>query len=160
MKRSLIASLLLLTSLACGQTEEQKKTTWLGTPQPTASSTAGETTDTASATAPGSPGGAAIVPEVDAGTTVLVMLNDNSIAVEQQSIPPGPAVLTVENRGTDPHNLFIEGPGVHQAASSPIAEKGSATMDVTFQPGSYVFYCPLADHRQKGEQINVTIAAP
>jgi plastocyanin len=160
MKRSLIAVLLFALAACRGETDAEKKTTWLGTPNPTDSSTttAGDTGATASATHPGSPGGAAIVPDVDAGTTVLVMLNDNSIAVREQAIPPGPAVLTVENRGTEPHNLFIEGPGVSRAADSPIAEKGSATVDVTFTAGTYVLYCPLADHRQNGEQVQVTVA--
>lgn len=160
MKRSLLA-VLLFAAIACRQeTAEEKKTTWLGTPNPTDSSTttAGDTAATASATHPGSPGGAAVVPEVDAGTTVLVMLNDNSIAVQQQNIPPGPAVLTVENRGTATHNLFIEGPGVSRAADSPIAAKGSATVEVNFAAGTYVLYCPIADHRQKGEQVQVTVA--
>lgn len=162
MKRSVLAALLLVAALACRQESAQdKKTTWLGTPNPTdsaAASTAGDTAATASATHPASPGGAAVVPDVDSGTTVLVMLNDNSIAVQQQAIPPGPAVLTVENRGTEPHNLFVEGPGVSRAAASPIAEKASATVDVTFSAGKYVFYCPLSDHRQNGEQVEVTIA--
>lgn len=158
MKRSLLA-ILLLAAVACREeTAEEKKTTWLGTPNPTATSTATDTSATAGATNPGSPGGTAVVPEVDAGTTVLVMLNDNSIAVQEQSIPPGPAVLTVENRGTDTHNLFIEGPGVSRAAGSPIAEKGSATVDVNFSPGKYTLYCPIADHRQKGEEATITIA--
>lgn len=160
MKRSLIA-VLLFAVIACRQeTAEEKKTTWLGTPNPTdsATATAGDTAATASATHPASPGGTALVPEVDAGTTILVMLNDNSIAVREQAIPPGPAVLTVENRGTEPHNLFVEGPGVSRAAGSPIAEKGSATVDVTFAAGTYVFYCPLSDHRQNGEEVRVTIA--
>jgi uncharacterized cupredoxin-like copper-binding protein len=160
MKRSLFAALLLVVMACREETAQDKKTTWLGTPNPgdTASTTAGDTSATASATHPASPGGTAVVPSVAGGTTVLVMLNDNSIAVQEQAIPPGPAVLTVENRGSEPHNLFVEGPGVSRAAGSPIAEQGSATVDVTFAAGKYVFYCPLADHRQNGEQVEVTIA--
>jgi len=149
---------------ACRETPEEKKETWLGTPEPTATSTAaaiGAETDTASATHPASPGGTALVPDVAAGTTVLVMLNDNSIAVPTQSIPPGPAVLTVENRGSDVHNLFVEGPGVSRAAGDAIPEGRSSTVEVTFQPGTYTLYCPIGDHRTaQGEQVQVTIAAP
>ncbi len=160
MKR--IALLLLSAVLvlgACRETPEEKKETWLGTPEPGA--TTAENSDTATGTHPASPGGTALVPSVAAGTTVLVMLNDNSIAMPQQSIPPGPAVLTVENRGTDVHNLFIEGPGVNKAAGDAIPEGKSATVEVNFAPGTYTFYCPIGDHRTaNGEQVQVTIAAP
>ncbi len=150
----LLASLLVV---ACRkETPEEKNTTWLGT----TTDTSGTAPDTASATHPASPGGTALVPDVAAGTTVLVMLNDNSIAVPQQAIPPGPAVLTVENGGTDVHNLFVEGPGISVAAGDPITEGKSATVEVTFQPGTYTFYCPLGDHRTNGEEAKVTIAAP
>jgi uncharacterized cupredoxin-like copper-binding protein len=161
MKRSLLVSLMLVV-LACGkESAQEEKTTWLGTPNPTDSTASGtaatDTTATATGTHPASPGGTALVPEVDGGTTVLVMLNDNSIAVGEQSIPRGPAVLTIENRGTDVHNLFIEGPGVSRAAGDAIPEGRSATLDVNFTAGTYVLYCPLSDHRQKGEQAQVTI---
>lgn len=160
MKRSVLAGLLLV-ALACRETEAEKKTTWLGTPEPTATAgTAADTTAAATATHPASPGGTAVVPSVTGGTTVLVLLNDNSIAVREQAIPPGPAVLTVENRGSDVHNLFIEGEQINRAAGDAIPEGRSATVDVIFRPGTYTLYCPIGDHRQKGEQIQVTIAAP
>jgi plastocyanin len=161
MKKLVMVGLLLALTACREQTAEEKKTTWLGTPQPTATGgTAADTTAAATGTHPASPGGTALVPEVDSGTTVLVMLNDNSIAVREQAIPPGPAVLTIENRGSDVHNLFVEGPGVNAAAGDAIPERQSATLDVTFKPGTYTLYCPIADHRKNGEQVTVTIAAP
>jgi uncharacterized cupredoxin-like copper-binding protein len=161
MKRVLTVGL-LLAALACREeTPEEKKTTWLGTPNPTETAgTAADTTAAATATHPASPGGTALVPEVESGTTVLVMLADNSIAVREQAIPPGPAVLTIENRGSEVHNLFVEGPGVSSAAGDTIPEGKSATLDVNFKPGTYMLYCPVANHREKGEQVTVTIAAP
>ena len=122
--------------------------------------TATAVSDTASATHPGSPGGTALVPDVAAGTTVLVVLEDNSLALPGQPIPPGPAVLTLENRGTTGHNLFIEGEGINRAAEEMIAAGGSATLDVVFKPGTYTFYCPVLDHRDKGETATITITAP
>lgn len=162
-QRSVFLSLILSATLvlaACGG-DSKKEETWLGTPPPdgtTSTETAGGGTTTASATHPGSPGGTAIVPDVAAGTTVLVMLETNSIAVREQAIPKGPAVLTIENRGDDVHNLFIEGPGVQRAAGDPIPEGQSSTAEVTFQPGTYTLYCPILDHRTRGEQIQITIA--
>jgi hypothetical protein len=66
-------------------------------------------------------------------------------------------MLTIENRGPGVHNLFIEGEGISRAAGDTIAANGSATIDVSLRPGTYTLYCPLSDHRQKGEQVRITI---
>jgi len=163
-QRSLIViafvSLSLVLFAACrGETPTEKKETWLGTPNPT-TDTSGTAPGTDTATHPGSPGGAALVPDVAAGTTVLVLLEDNSIGVQGQTIPPGPAVLTITNRGSQGHNLFIEGAGMNRAAGNSIPAGGSGTADVVFKEGTYTLYCPVADHRTKGEEVKITIGSP
>lgn len=146
----LFASLVLLA--ACGGDRSETATA-------DTAGTAGETT-TETATHPGSPGGTAVVPDVAAGTTVLVVVTEGSIAVRGQEIPPGPAVLTIENGGREVHNLFIEGAGISRAAGDTIPEGGTATVDVNFQPGTYTLYCPVLNHRENGEQTTITIGAP
>lgn len=163
-QRSLIVIALVSLSLvlfaACREeTPQEKKETWLGTPNPT-TDTSGTATGTDTATHPGSPGGTALVPDVAAGTTVLVLLEDNSIGVQGQTIPPGPAVLTITNRGSQVHNLFIEGADMNRAAGDSIAAGGSSTVDLVFKPGTYTLYCPVADHRTKGEEVKITIGSP
>jgi uncharacterized cupredoxin-like copper-binding protein len=154
----------LLVAISCGgeKRDSQNPAPYDNNPATgtAASASAGDTSDTASGTLQGSPGGTALVPDVTGGTTVLVMIQDGHIAVREQAIPPGPAVLTVENRGTDVHNLYIEGQGISRAAGDAIPEGKSATVDVVFKPGTYTFYCPILDHRNKGESVQVTIAAP
>ena len=130
-----------------------------GTPS-VANDTTGTAGDTASGTHPASPGGTALVPDVAAGTSVMVLLEDNSLALPGQVIPPGPAVLTIENRGQNAHNLYIEGEGISRAAGDNIVAGGSAVVDVLFKPGTYTFYCPVLKHRENGEQATITIAAP
>ena len=152
MKRIAFALLMTLFLVAACSSED-------GSVDATATDTTATAPDTASATHPGSPGGTALVPDVAAGTTVLVMLEDNSLALPGQPIPPGPAVITIENRGTTGHNLFIEGEGINRAAGDMIAAGASGTVDVVFKPGTYTFYCPVLDHRDKGESATVTIAA-
>jgi hypothetical protein len=150
---TLLFTSLLVLSLAChGNKNEQ-----------TASSTTDAPVlvdDISTATAAGSPGGTAIVPSVAAGTTVAVILQDGHIAIKGQTIPPGPAILTVENGGTQVHNLFIEGEGISRAAGDNLAPKETTTVDVVFRPGTYTLYCPVLDHRKKGEEETITIAAP
>jgi len=119
------------------------------------------TSDTAGATGTASPGGTALVPEAKAGTTVLVSVNDNSIVVQDpDAIPPGPAVFTITNIGKSVHNLFIEGPGVSQAAGDDMVPGKTSNINVTLSPGTYTLYCPILDHRQKGEELKLIIKPP
>jgi hypothetical protein len=146
MKKPLLLASLLVLAIACGNKESATDT-----------AATLDTAATDSATHPASPGGEALVPEVVSGTTVLVMLSDGSIAVREQSIPPGPAILTVENRGTGVHNLYVEGEGISRAAGDNIDVGGTSTVDVNFKAGNYVMYCPVLNHREKGEEVSVTV---
>ena len=99
----------------------------------------------------------ATAPDVEAGMTILVTLNDGHIATQESSIPVGPAVLTVANAGQELHGLHVEGPGVKAALENPLDPNGSGTISVTFQDGEYVLYCPILDHREKGETLTITV---
>jgi len=138
--------ILATTFLAGCQSDKDKDGSWLG---------ATATQDPA--THPASPGGTAVVPSVTGGTTVIVLLEDGHIAVRETTIPPGPAVFTVTNGGDNLHNLYIEGPSVKKAAGDPIAENGLRTVSATLQPGTYTLYCPILDHREKGELTTFTV---
>lgn len=144
-----LASLVLWLA-ACRQEPQQTDEV-----NPIAAPVVQHATDTA--THPASPGGTAVVPDVDAGTTVIVVLTEGSVGVREQSIPPGPAVLTVENGGKETHNLFIEGEGISRAAGDIIAAGGTRTVDVIFRPGTYTLYCPVLNHRELGEQTQITV---
>ena len=134
---------LLILAAACGG-EKKDDGPWL---DPAASSTT---------TMP--PPGTA--PEVETGATVLVTLNDGSLATQQASIPRGPVVLTIANAGKEVHGLHVEGPGVSKALDSTVAGGAGGTMEVVFQSGTYELYCPVLDHRSKGESLTVTVPTP
>lgn len=140
-------AVLMVAAVACGRNEEP---VFLEEAQKTA-------TDTA--THPASPGGTAVVPDVSAGYTVLVTLEDNRVVVtDADKIPPGPSVFTVTNTGREVHNLFIEGPGVQRGpAEGTIAQGASTSFEATLQPGSYTLYCPVAGHRERGEELTLVI---
>ena len=154
MTRHALSALLLFSALAlssaCGRNETADTDTQGSLLPPVESATD-------SATHPGSPGGTGVVPDVAAGTTVLVVVTEGSIAIKGQEIPPGPAVLTIENGGKETHNLFIEGEGISRAAEQTISAGGSTTLDVMLRPGTYTLYCPVMDHRTKGEETTITI---
>lgn len=122
----------------------------------------GSTSDTADATSPASPGGSALVPETKAGTTVIVTLNDNTLDVANpDQIPPGPAVFTITNASkTNVHNLFVDGPGVQKAAGNDMSPGQTVNMNIDLKVGKYTLYCPILDHRRKGESIDLIIKSP
>lgn len=144
--RTMIFLAIAIIAVAAGRSENDKDGSWLG----------GTATQN-DAKHPGSPGGTAVVPDVSAGTTVVVLLEDRRIAVRETAIPPGPAVFTVTNGGDQLHNLYIEGPGVKKAAGDPIAENGTRTVSEVLQPGTYTLHCPILDHREKGELTTFTV---
>lgn len=143
-------ALLVFWFAACRQEPQQTDEV-----NPIAAPVVQHATDTA--THPASPGGTAVVPDVTSGTTVIVIVTEGSVGVREQSIPPGPAVLTVENGGKEMHNLFIEGEGMSRAAGDPIAAGGTQTVEVNLKPGTYTLYCPLLNHRELGEQTQITV---
>lgn len=134
---------LLILAAACGG-EKKDDEPWL---DPAASSTT---------TMPP----AATTPEVESGATVLVTLSDGHLATQETSFPEGAVVLTIANAGKEVHGLHVEGPGVSKALDGTLTEGGSGSLEVVFQKGTYELYCPVADHRTKGETLTVTIPAP
>ena len=148
MFRTAVMVFAALSLVACGG--DEKDSGFLENAQQTA-------TDTA--THPGSPGGTAVIPSTESGATVIVTLNDNSIAVaDSDRIPPGPTVFTITNGGSGAHSLYIEGPGVSKAPDSATLAKGAtSSVSVTLQPGTYTLYCPVLNHRDNGESVTLVI---
>lgn len=67
-------------------------------------------------------------------------------------------IVLANPRGNQlPHAVEIEGEGVEEA--SPTIQPGSDTADVTanLRPGSYVFYCPIGNHREQGMEGTLTV---
>jgi hypothetical protein len=119
------------------------------------------TSETADATNPASPGGTALVPETKAGETVLVTIDDGRInVVNPDQIAPGPAVFTITNASKNVHNLFIDGAGVQKAAGNDMPGGATANVNVDLQVGKYTLYCPILDHRTKGESLELIVKPP
>jgi uncharacterized cupredoxin-like copper-binding protein len=70
--------------------------------------------------------------------------------------------VTVDNVGTYPHDLLIDGKGVSDRGihnAHPIAAGKQASFTVKFpQAGTYRFYCAIKGHAAKGMQMNVKVA--
>jgi uncharacterized cupredoxin-like copper-binding protein len=61
------------------------------------------------------------------------------------------------NKGTIPHVLELEGPGLENETGT-IAPGETATIELVLRtPGKYELYCPLDDHKQKGMVVEFTV---
>lgn len=157
MRLVLFSILMLSLVAACGGNEDGAEETPQVTTDTTATTTIAGETSTADATAPGSPGGAALVPDTNIGTTVIALVGDGRVEISTSAIPVGPAVMTVTNVGTELHSLQVEGNGNSFALSDPIDKNVRNTLNVEFKQGTYSIFCPIAGHRERGEQTQITI---
>lgn len=86
-----------------------------------------------------------------------VKMIEYQFVLPTHQLTPGTYTVTAANDGTIIHALTIMGPGV--SATTPNVEPGaSATLNVTFQKGSYDFFCPVPGHRQLGMETHVTVS--
>lgn len=73
-----------------------------------------------------------------------------------------PLVVRLVNRGGMPHNIEFELPKGEIELPKPLApgESGELKFDAPTQPGSYVYYCPVADHKQRGMTGKLVVPSP
>jgi plastocyanin len=65
---------------------------------------------------------------------------------------PGTYSVTFANNDKIPHALVLDGPG-GKTELGPVKPGKSVTEDVDLtEGGDYTIYCPVDDHRSKGEQ--------
>jgi plastocyanin len=82
---------------------------------------------------------------------------DFSITLDRDDLTAGTYDIEVVNDGSATHDLVVERDGDDVAASDDIAPGASTTLSVTLQPGEYVFYCSIGNHRAMGMELTVTV---
>ena len=120
---------------------------------PTTSSSAPTATDTA---APTSVAGG----ETDAGSGVQAITAteaDFSISLDSDTLPADDYEITVANDGRANHDLIVERDGNDVAGTDVIAPGETGTFTVTLEPGEYVFYCSVGNHRAMGMELTVQV---
>jgi plastocyanin len=83
-------------------------------------------------------------------TTIVVEETEFHMRPSTTKVKLGTYLFKGVNKGTIPHVLELEGPGLEN--ETPTINPGeSATLGLTLRnPGKYVLYCPLDRHKQKG----------
>jgi hypothetical protein len=92
------------------------------------------------------------VPTIDARVvaTAEVSLVDYALDVPDTRVPrAGLVAFAATNDGLVPHAFAVDGPsGQVRTPVLKLGERG--VFNVRLPPGTYKWYCPLADHEQRG----------
>ena len=116
----------------------------------------------AAATTESAPTSESEAPAGDGGSgetrTITVTEEDFSIALEENDLAAGTYEIEVVNEGGASHDLVVERDGEDVEASEIIAPDGSTTVTVTLEPGEYVLYCSVGNHRGMGMETPVSVS--
>lgn len=73
------------------------------------------------------------------------------------SLPAGSTTFEVANTGSLEHNFEIEGQGIEEVFETNLQPGETRTLQVDLQPGDYVVYCPVGNHRQQGMELSLNV---
>ncbi len=158
--RLIVSVLVLFSVLSCG-TAAPPEDTELSAPNATISALEG--TLTPAATEPSQPADAATA--VPAATPTEVSLTEYQIEMsnplyeieELASFSAGSQAFRVTNNGTIEHNFEIKGQGIEEAFETNLSPGETQTMQLNLEPGTYVVYCPVGNHREQGMEMQLTV---
>ena len=92
-----------------------------------------------------------------ASTTVTATATDFAIALDTDQLSAGEYTFEVVNDGSASHDLVVEQDGEDVAASDVIPPGETTSVTVTLEPGEYVFYCSVGNHREMGMELTVQV---
>src|SRR6267378_2029496 len=89
---------------------------------------------------------------------VSAKLSEWKVELSKRSVAAGSVTFTVENVGSIPHALEVEGQGSEQK-TAVIQPGSSATLTVTLKPGTYEVYCPVGEdsHKKLGMETDLKV---
>ena len=90
--------------------------------------------------------------------TITATETNFAIELSDEILTAGTYEIRVVNEGGATHDLLIEHDGNDIAGTdTDLAPDGSTTFTVTLEPGEYVFYCSVGNHRAMGMELPVTV---
>ena len=123
----------------------------------------GEASVAASPSSPTSETGAAEPPAATStdgpaeAQTVSATEGEMYIELSQDEFTAGSTTIEVTNEGSATHDFVVERDGEDVAATDTIAPGSSTTLTVDLEPGEYVIYCSVGNHRALGMEVTVTV---
>lgn len=89
------------------------------------------------------------------GTTIELAADPGgALAFDQTELtaPAGEVTIHLTNDAQIPHNVEVEGAGVSETVTG-----ADTSLDVTLEPGEYVFFCAVPGHREGGMEGTLTV---
>ncbi len=145
-----LAGLLALT--ACGGSDDDDSTAAAATPS---SAEAAPTSASESPTSSDAPTSSAA--EEPAGGTLEVSSVDFAYELDSTELAAGEYTINLTNEGGASHDLVVERDGEEIDSTDVIGPGESSTVTVELEPGEYVFYCSVGNHRSMGMEVSVTV---
>ncbi len=95
----------------------------------------------------------------DDGETESITATEGEMFIElsEDSFSAGSYTFEVVNEGSATHDFVVERDGDDVAGTDTIAPGASTTLTVDLEPGEYVFYCSVGNHRAMGMEVTVTV---
>lgn len=89
---------------------------------------------------------------------VQVQAQEFSFTLSRLTLKAGPAIVELVNRGEDAHDLRMQRVGGTRVYTWPIVQPGAhADREYRLLPGTYVLWCSVADHRQRGMTAKLVV---
>jgi plastocyanin len=89
--------------------------------------------------------------------TVTATEGEMFIELSEDSFSAGSYTFEVLNSGSATHDFVVERNGDDVVGTDSIAPGNSSTVTVDLEPGEYVFYCSIGNHRAMGMEVTVTV---
>jgi plastocyanin len=100
------------------------------------------------------PNATALTADDLASADVLIRADDMQFLDAPDRLSAGVTTIALVNDGRAPHDVTFEGPiGTVAQARGGGNDWGSVSLD----PGSYVVYCSVGDHRNDGMEFQLTV---
>jgi plastocyanin len=93
-----------------------------------------------------------VVKTVDLTATEFTFSTGSTITLDKAGIYE----FDLTNGGKFPHALEIQGNGLDQKTAT-LQPNGNATLKVSLKAGTYDFYCPVGDHKQRGMEGQIVV---
>ena len=90
--------------------------------------------------------------------TVTATEAEMYIELSSEDFTAGSYTFEVVNEGSATHDFVVERDGADVAATERLDPGGTTTLTVDLEPGEYVFYCSVGNHRAAGMEVTVTVS--
>ena len=145
---ALVFAAALATLTACGGSDDGGTAATPSTSSSAASSSAAEDTGSESPSS---------APAEEGGGTITVTGMDFELDLAESELAAGEYEIEFVNDGGASHDVRVEQDGEDVAQSDVIPPGETTTFTVTLEPGEYVFYCSVGNHRSMGMETTVTV---